>query len=370
MTQLLVSPRRYVQGAGAISELGKHACLFGKNALVTGSQTGMSQVQEAMCSSLAQAGASVVVEPFNGECSRAEIARLKAIAERRGCDMVVGVGGGKALDTAKAVACDIGGGMVMVPTIASSDAPCSAVSIVYSSEHVYEESRFHPRNPDLVLVDTAVCARAPVRFMIAGMGDALSTWFEADACNRASRKNCVGGGPGPGGITMTALALAKLCYETLREYGVQAKEAAARGAVTPAVDKIVEANTLLSGLGFESAGLAAAHSIYNGFSILHGKHGMYHGEVVAFGTLVQLVLEGRSDRELGEVIGFCASVGLPYTLAQMNLDDVAAEELMAVAKKACAPNESVHNMSFPVTPQMLCDAVIAADALGQARRRS
>ena len=285
------------------------------------------------------------------------------------CEYECFEGGGKALDTAKAVACEIKGGMLMVPTIASSDAPCSAVSIVYTAQHVYEESRFHPRNPDLVLVDTAVCAKPPVRFLVAGMGDALSTWYEADACHRASRKNCVGGGPGPGGITMTALALAKLCHETLQEFGVQAKEAAARGAVTPAVEKIVEANTLLSGLGFESAGLAAAHSIYNGFSILHGKHRMYHGEVVAFGTLVQLVLEGRPNRELDEVIGFCASVGLPYTLAHMNLEDLSTEELMAVARKACAPNESVHNMSFPVTPQMLCDAVVAADAMGRALSR-
>jgi glycerol dehydrogenase len=170
---------------------------------------------------------------------------------------------------------------------------------------------------------------------------------------------------------MTALALARLCYETLQEYGAQASEAAARGAVTPAVEKIVEANTLLSGLGFESAGLAAAHSIYNGFSILHDKHKMYHGEVVAFGTLVQLVLEGRPDRELDETMAFCASVGLPCTLAHLNLEDVSTGELLAVARKACAANESIHNLSFPVTPQMLHDAVVAADAIGRAyvRRR-
>jgi len=369
MTELLVSPRRYVQGAGAINDIGKHASLYGERALITGSPTGISATRGAILESLDGEGVVASVEPFEGECTWSEITRLKRIAEKNDCDMVIGVGGGKGLDTAKAVACEVGASMVIVPTIASTDAPCSAVSVVYNSEHVFERNLYLSRNPDLVLVDTEVCVKAPVRFFVAGMGDALATWFEADACHRSGAMNSVGGGPGPGRSTIAALALARLCYDTLMEFGVQGKEAAERGVVTPAVEKVVEANTLLSGIGFESGGLAAAHSIHNGFTILEHKHRMYHGEVVAFGTLTQMVLEGRSTEEIDEVLDFCDSVGLPYDLAQMGLEDAGEEELLEVAKKACAEGESIHNMAFQVTPASVRDAIRGADAIGRAYKR-
>ena len=139
--------------------------------------------------------------------------------------------------------------MVVVPTIASTDAPCSALAVIYTEDHVFESYYIFPRNPDMVVVDTEVIARSPARFLVSGMGDALATWFEADACRKAFAKNMPGGDS-----TEAALALAHLCFELLMRYGRQAKAAAEVHAATVALDKIVEANTLLSGLGFESSG--------------------------------------------------------------------------------------------------------------------
>jgi len=151
----------------------------------------------------------------------------------------------------------------------------------------------------------------------------------------------------------------------LIEDGYNALAAAERQAVTPALERLVEANTLLSGLGFESSGLAAAHSVHNGLTVADGTHAYYHGEKVAFGTLVQLVLEGKASTEIDEVLTFSHAVGLPITLADIGLLASDADMLDAVAKRSTADTETIHNEPFEVQSEMVRDAIRAADALGQ-----
>ncbi|BCV19199.1 hypothetical protein ATOBIA_N14890 [Atopobiaceae bacterium P1] len=251
--------------------------------------------------------------------------------------------------------------MAICPTIASSDAPCSALSVLYTDDGAFDEYLFLPSNPNLVLMDTTVIAASPVRLTVSGMGDALATYFEARACVNSDADTCAGGKS-----TLAAYALAKLCYETLLEDGLKAKIALDAGANTSAVDHIVEANTLLSGIGFESCGLAGAHAIHNGLTLLPETHELYHGEKVAFGTLTQLVLEDVPTDELEEVLDFCCELGLPVTFAQVGIEDPTPEKLMTVAQGACAEGDTMGNMPFEVTPQMVVDALKGADALGRA----
>ena len=149
------------------------------------------------------------------------------------------------------------------------------------------------------------------------------------------------------------------------EEGVKAKIALDAGACTKAVEKVIEANTLLSGIGFESCGLAGAHAIHNGLTVLPECHHMYHGEKVAFGTLTQLALENVPAEELEEIIGFCVEVGLPVTLKGLGITEVTDEKIMAVAEAACAENDTLHNMPFEVTPATVAAAIKAADAYGR-----
>lgn len=224
-----------------------------------------------------------------------------------------------------------------------------------------QEVRIYGRNPDLVLVDTRVVAEAPPRFLVAGMGDAPATVFEARMCVLGQVRNLRGGAS-----TRTAFALAELCDRTLLEDGVEALRSTTSSAVTPALERIVEANTLLSGLGFESAGLAAAHSVHNGLTAAPETRPFLHGEKVAFGTLVQLVLEKQGRAAIEEVFRFCTAVGLPVTLAQVGLSDPAPPRIEAIAARAVAPGESIHNEPFEVTQAMVSRAILEADALGRA----
>ena len=161
------------------------------------------------------------------------------------------------------------------------------------------------------------------------------------------------------------MALAELCFDTLMEEGVKAKLALEAGACTEAVERIIEANTLLSGIGFESGGLAGAHAIHNGFTVLEECHSMYHGEKVAFGTITQLVLENVPTDELEDIIDFCIELGLPVTLKELGITDPTPEKIMAVAEAACAPTDTIHNMPFEVTPESVAAAILAADRYGR-----
>ena len=360
MAKILISPGKYVQGAGELKKLGEYAGVYGKKALVLISAGGQKRSGALIEESFAKTDVAMQFVTFNGECSKTEIKRLQGVMQESGCDMVIGIGGGKIFDTAKAVAYYEKTPVIICPTIASTDAPCSALSVIYTDEGVFEEYLFLPANPNLVLMDTDIIAASPVRLTVAGMGDALATYFEARACVQSGAATCAGGMP-----TEAAYALAKLCFDTLMEEGVKAKIALDAGACTKAVEKIIEANTLLSGIGFESCGLAGAHAIHNGLTVLPECHHMYHGEKVAFGTIAQLVLENIPAEELEEIIGFCVEVGLPVTLKALGLTEVTDEKIMAVAEAACAENDTLHNMPFAVSAETVAAAIKAADAYGR-----
>ena len=136
--------------------------------------------------------------------------------------------------------------------------------------------------PDLVLVDTKISLRRPL--LASGMGDALATYFEAEACAQSNAVATAGGT-----ITLAARQLALLCYETLIEYGQQALWAAQRHVITPALGISLKQYSAI-GPGFESGGLAAAHAVHNGFTALRDPRGLPRRKV-AYSTIVQMVLE-------------------------------------------------------------------------------
>ena len=353
MAKILTSPGKYVQGAGELKRLGSYAKNYGKKALVLVTASGHKRLGTTLEDAFQGSGCELVLDYFNGECSKTEINRLIEVMKKNDCDMIIGVGGGKILDTAKAVAYYEKVPVLICPTIASTDAPCSALSVIYTDAGVFEEYLFLPANPNMVLMDTEVIAKSPVRLTVSGMGDALATYFEARACKNSGAATCAGGK-----VTGAAIALARLCFDTLMEEGVKAKLALEAEACTEAVEKVIEANTLLSGI-------AGAHAIHNGFTVLEECHHMYHGEKVAFGTITQLVLENIPADELEDIIDWCIELGLPVTLKELGIENPTKEKLMAVAEAACAENDTLHNMPFEVTPESVYAAILAADRYGK-----
>ncbi|MBU5434251.1 glycerol dehydrogenase [Pseudoflavonifractor sp. MSJ-37] len=355
------APGKYTQGAGELSKLGLNVKKMGSKFFLLCTANTRKRVGETIEESLKSVEKDYVFCDFHGECSKAEISRVMDLFQENGCDVMVGIGGGKVIDTAKAAAENLGGKpVVIIPTVASNDAPCSGVAVIYNEEGVVIKALLTKRNPDLVLVDTSVIAKAPARLLVAGMGDALATWFETRACKRSGAKSMA-----RGVCSNTAYMMSKLCYDLLIQNGAAALEALKKGESDPALENVVEANIYLSGIGFESGGLAAAHAINDGFAYVPAAHGMYHGEKVAYGLLCQLILEGAPQEEFDEVSRFCRTVGLPTKLADLGITEVKDEEIRKVAEAACVPTQSTKNVRADITPDEVYAAILKVDELGR-----
>jgi glycerol dehydrogenase len=364
MIKVFIAPRRYVQGVGVLKDIGKYVAPLGKRVLVAWGPVVSDLFAETVQASFKEHELVLIPFKFSGECDRGQIGLGIDKARAENAQVIVGLGGGKAIDLAKAVAMELDAKLVTAPTIASNDAPTSAATVYYTEEGLFEGWDIWPRNPDLVLVDTQVIVNAPVRWLASGIGDGLATWFEAEAAYKGRRIALAGGV-----ATQAALALARLCYDTLMDFGEDAVRDCAEHIVTPAVERVIEANTLLSGLGFESAGVASAHAIGNGLTTFEQCMPFSHGEKVAFGVGTELCLDEDVDpEERLEVFDFMVTVGLPVTLEELGLGDLSPEALMEFAVAMCGPGQITHNHVQTVEPFDLYSAMVAADKLGHERR--
>lgn len=353
------SPSRYVQGKGEIKSIPNEVEKLGDTPLIISDSLVWSLTSKDIKASFEDSDLSYKYEEFSGEASENEIKRLSKIAQDNNINVIVGVGGGKTLDTAKAISDELSSPVIIVPTTASTDAPTSALSVIYSDEGVFTGYRFYYKNPDVILVDSQVIVQAPVKLFAAGMSDALATLVEVQSTLNRRGQTMVDGKP-----TLASLAIAEKAEETLFKHGKSAYFAASKGIVTPHVESIIEANTLLSGLGFENGGLAAAHAIHNGFTALSGDiHKLGHGEKVAYGTLVQMVLENRSYEEIKKYIDFYKFLEMPTNLDNMHLNDVSFEDLVKVGNLAKDPNDTFSNLSDEYSAEDIAQAILAVDAI-------
>jgi len=359
MIRKAIFPGCYIQGQNVLQNLGEIEALKNKKVFILATNEAVKNIIPEHLSTW-QGICRLDYEKFNGACTWDEINRVLILAKDGNYDFIIGLGGGKTLDTARVVAKKLGIKFIAAPTIAATDAPTASACVVYDDQGSVVDY-FTTSNPDYVLMDTRIVAEAPVRFLVSGMGDALATWFEADTCDRSYFRNICGG------FNLRAImALADLCYKTLLEYGTTAKIACEANLVSPALEYVVEANTLLSGLGFESGGLSTAHGIHDILCNLPGTHTFYHGEKVAVGTLAGLFLERRPQSVIDEVYAFCKSVELPTTLAQIGLVDVTDKELESAIQPVYDNQDSyLHNVRFEMTPEGIIAAIRMADAYGR-----
>lgn len=350
------APRRYVQGPGVLASIGAELAAIGKSAVLLADKRVMALSATIIEKSAKDAGVSLRTMPFNGEVTYDEIARIVAEIGDDVPDIIISAGGGKTIDTGKIVSRDIGAFFVSVPTIASNDSPTSHIAVIYDADHKLVGVEENKGNPELVLVDTDVIIKAPLKLLSAGVGDALVKVFEVEQCINSGGTN-VFGAKSP----LTALALARACYDTVRENLDTAYEAHAKGVPNAAFEALVEAAVLMSGLAFESGGLSVSHGMTRGLSAVPGVAQALHGHQVAYGLLVQLELEKRDDAFMHDIRAFYKTAKLPLKLADLGADQTSNSTVTTIADLSAA---AVHMKKFDreITANDIAQAIIRIEA--------
>ncbi|WP_223066561.1 iron-containing alcohol dehydrogenase family protein [Paenibacillus caui] len=350
------TPNAYIHEDNLLDTAGEWIGKYGSSVFIVTGRKSWEQAGTRLTASMEKAGVSYHIEHYRGECSYEEVARLGKLVPE-GTELIVGVGAGKVIDTAKKLSIDLRLPLVAVPTLAATCAPVSNLSVMYTEEGVYIDFRVFYRNTLLVLVDTGLIAGAPVRYLAAGIGDTIAKWYET----LASSSGVSGHLPTVGGIQA-----AKICYETLLAHSAQALEDAKAKRSSKALQQVIDAiflfSGLVAGLGEDNCRSAAAHAVHNGLTAIPEMHHAYHGEKVAYGILVQLALEKRPMEEVKELLDFYTETGLPANLKQLGLNRALSEDEMAeVIRIALSPQGTMGNMPFEVTSEALKEAIFTVE---------
>jgi len=329
---LLLGAGRYIQAEDALSMVGLEAKRLGKKAFVIGGETALSLSLQKIRNGLRDEGIECSVHPFKGLCTKAQIARISEEAMRFGADFVIGVGGGKSLDTAKAVAGTLDQRVITVPTSAATCAAYATFSVIYSDAGEVLENMFHKHEAAAVIADMDVIARkCPSHMLASGIGDAFAKYpeiaYSMAHCDEMERSALPGAG----------MKLAEYNAKSLLEKGKNAFYAVGGLNISQDIEDTVCTNITLTGVvsALVSGGkqLAVAHSFYNAICAYFGdiRKGFLHGELVSAAIPLQLAVNGAPDEEIQSTRDFLRSIRLPVSFQDVQLE-CTEKNLESIAK--------------------------------------
>lgn len=310
---------RYYQGPGALGLTGSIADELGRSAVLVCDTVVHRLIHNELWEDFHQRASVLDSLVLDGEMTQSTVAHGLSILQARGAqpDIVIAAGGGKGVDLGKAVANELGAALIVVPTAASNDGPCSRYFVWYDDAHHLKSVGLLRRSPDAVIVDTRLLARAPKALLLSGIGDALPKLYEGMQSHKSGAPNSFGGS-----VTLAAAALLQACDAVIRADAVAAIKALAAGKPDEAFERLIEALVLLSGMAFENSGLSIAHSITRGLPHSAAASMAPHGQQVAYGLMVQWQLERRSIDFMETQRHFYRTVGLAATLFELGETNV------------------------------------------------
>lgn len=363
---LMVAPGRIMRGVQALSHAGVAIARLGRRPLVVGGDRTLAATLPKLQPILEQQGLQFAQTSYGANCSESSLASLRQAVTTHQADLIIGVGGGKALDAAKLLADQCELPIVTIPTSAATCAAWTALSNIYSDEGAFLYDVSLDRCPDLLILDYELIQTAGQRTLVAGIGDALAKWYEASVSSGHSDQTLI----------IAAVQQARVLRDILFQKTPTAIAETGGEFWREVVDATVLLAGVIGGLGGAQCRTVAAHAVHNGLTHIPASHHALHGEKVAYGILVQLRLEemllgnqlAASARQ--QLLKFYTEIGLPASLGDLGLGNITLAELQQAAEIACAPNSDIHRLPFKVVPDQLMAAMVSTKTPVEAGRQN
>jgi glycerol dehydrogenase len=358
IVRLAIAPAQVMRGSRILVEAGSAIRQLGQRPLVVSGTHTLAVIQAQLQAAANIQGLALAYASYGADCSESGLAELRDALTTHQADVVIGVGGGKALDAAKLVAYQTQLPVVTIPTSAATCAAWTALSNVYSDQGAFLYDVGLSACPNLLILDYDLIQTAPQRTLVAGIGDAIAKWYEASVSSGTSEQTLI----------IAAVQQARVLRDLLLQKSVAALEVPGGAAWREVVDASVLLAGVIGGLGGAQCRTVAAHAVHNGLTHLLQSHGTLHGEKVAYGILVQLRLEEMVQGNLlaatarQQLLKFYSEIGLPQSLTDLGLMQITLTELEQAAEFACRTGSDIHHLPFEVTPTQLMAAMVSTTA--------
>jgi len=364
MLSLSVAPARVIRGSQVLEQAGEVIAHLGNRPLVVGGDVSRQVATRLRTLAVSQPMQPILEQQlqvaqadYGSDCSEAGLASLRQAVTAHQADLIIGVGGGKALDAAKLLAYQCQLPVVTIPTSAATCAAWTALANVYSEQGAFLYDVSLDRCPDLLILDYELIQTAPQHTLVAGIGDAIAKWYEASVSSGHSEQTLI----------IAAVQQARVLRDILFQKSAAALKEPGSAVWREVVDATVLLAGVIGGLGGAQCRTVAAHAVHNGLTHLP-IHSSIHGEKVAYGILVQLRLEemlqanqlAATARQ--QLLKFYAEIGLPQTLGDLGLGNITLAQLQKAAEIAVAPNSDIHRLPFKVVPEQLMAAMVSTTA--------
>jgi glycerol dehydrogenase-like iron-containing ADH family enzyme len=354
---LHVAPARVLRGQHALKDAIDCILRLGQRPLIIGGEQSLKLSQLQILFDRPE----LEIDPvkYTPDCCESSLDRLIQATSAHQADLIVGIGGGKCLDTAKLLAHRCQLPVVTIPTSGATCAAWTALSNIYSESGAFLSDVSLDRCPDLLILDYSIVATAPQRMLVAGIGDAIAKWYEASVSSGHSSQT----------LLIAAVQQARVLRDILFQKSASALEHPGGEDWQEVVDATVLLAGVIGGLGGAQCRTVAAHAVHNGLTHLPGSHHALHGEKVAYGILVQLRLEEMiQDNRLAatarqQLLDFYTEIGLPKTLANLGLSEITIAQLHHAATLACQPDSDLHRLPFAVVPEQLVAAMVSTTVI-------